>query len=118
MIVRVTDASVPPNPIVGAAVVSLITVLRPGGVVPLPGNGETNPGNPSMPVILQVSQSNTTSDANGLASLTPSAGGFSPPLEVDVSITAGTSAVLDDALWLLPLQSGTSFKRRPVTGLR
>ncbi len=118
VIVRVTDASVPPNPIVGAAVVSLITVLRPGGVVPLPGNGETNPGNPSMPVILQVSQSNTTSDANGLASLTPSAGGFSPPLEVDVSITAGTSAVLDDALWLLPLQSGTSFKRRPVTGLR
>jgi hypothetical protein len=116
--VRVTDGSVPPNPIVGAPVVFLTTVLRPGGVVPVPGNGETNPGDPSMPVIQQVSQTNATSDANGLASLIPSSGGFSPPLEVDVGITAGTSAAIDAPLWLLPPQTGVSFKRRPVTGLR
>ncbi|HEV2173014.1 MAG TPA: hypothetical protein VGR71_05580, partial [Nitrospira sp.] len=72
----------------------------------------------SMPVILQVSQTNATSDANGLATLTPSSGGFSPPLEVDVGITAGTSATIDAPLWLLPPQTGVSFKRRPVTGLR
>lgn len=116
--VRVTDGSVPPNPIVGAPVVFLTTVLRPGGVVPVPGNGETNPGNPAMPVVLQVTQTNATSDANGLASLTPSSGGFSPPLEVDVGITAGTSASIDAPLWLLPAQTGVSFKRRPVIGLR
>jgi hypothetical protein len=103
---------------VGAPVVFLTTVLRPGGVVPVPGNGETNPGNPSMPVILQASQTNAASDANGLATLTPSSGGFSPPLEVDVGITAGASAAIDAPLWLLPPQSGVSFKRRPVTGFR
>ncbi|HKT88070.1 MAG TPA: Ig-like domain-containing protein [Candidatus Sulfotelmatobacter sp.] len=118
MTVRVTDGSVPPNPIVGAPVVFLTTVLRPGGVVPVPGNGETNPDNPSMPVILQVSQTNSSSDANGLATITPSSGGFSPPLEVDVGITAGTSAAIDAPLWLLPPQTGVSFKRRPVTGFR
>jgi len=118
MTVRVTDGSVPPNPIVGAPVVFLNTVLRPGGVVPMPGNGETDPSSPSMPAILQVSQTNATSDGNGLASITPSSGGFSPPLEVDVSITAGPSAEIDDPLWLLPAQTGTSFKRRPVQGLR
>jgi hypothetical protein len=49
-----------------------------------------------------VSQSTATSDLNGLASVTASGGGFSPPLEVDVAITAGTGARLDDPLELLP----------------
>lgn len=116
--VRVTDGSVPPNPVLGAPVVFLTTVLRPGGVAPALGNGETNLGNPSMPVILQVSQTNAISDANGLATVTPTSGGFSPPLEVDVGITAGTSAAIDDPLWLLPPQTGLSFRRRPVSGFR
>ena len=55
-----------------------------------------------MPVILSVSQSNATTDLNGVASLVPSGGAFSPPLEVDVTITAGTTARLDDPLEILP----------------
>jgi hypothetical protein len=80
----------------------LTTVLRPEGTTSAGGNGETHPGNPAMPVILEVSQSNATTDVNGLASVMPSAGSFSPPLEVDVGITAGTSASLDEPLQVLP----------------
>ena len=47
---------------------------------------------PSEPLILRVSQSTVTSDLNGLASVAPSGGAFSPPIEVDVAITAGGAA--------------------------
>jgi hypothetical protein len=99
--VRVVDSFTPPHPVLGASVAFLITVLRPGGS-PTTGGGETNPTNPAMPVILSVSQSTSTSDIYGLASVTPSSGKFSAPLEVDVAITAGTSASINDALQLLP----------------
>ena len=54
-----------------------------------------DPGDPAMPVILKVTQTNVASDASGLASITPSAGEFSAPVEVDVSVNAGTMAFLD-----------------------
>lgn len=90
--VRVTDSSSPPDPVVAATVVFQTTVLRPGGSAPGGGNG-------SMPVILQVNQSSVTSDINGMASITPSAGAYSPPLEVDVQILAGTTASINDPLY-------------------
>ncbi len=93
VVVRVTDSSSPPNPVIAANVAFLTTVLRPGGI--------SAGGNPVLPVILQVSQNNATSDLNGLASIVPSAGSFSAPLEVDVGVTAGTSASLDDPLEVL-----------------
>ncbi len=102
VVVRVTDSSSPPNSVIAASVVFLTTVLRPGGTTPAGGGGETNPINPAMPVILQVSQSGATTDMNGLTSIVPSAGGFSAPLEVDVAVTAGMGAVLDYPLELLP----------------
>lgn len=123
MVVQVVDFSSPPNPVVAAPVVFQTTVLRPGGTSPGAGDGETNPGSPSMPVILQVSQSNATTDGNGLASIVPSSGGFSAPVEVDVSVTAGMSAMLDNPLEVLPAPdsgNGSSrtklppFDRRPV----
>jgi hypothetical protein len=101
LVVRVVDSASPPHPVLGAPVVLLTTVLRPGGSPSSPGSGETNPINPAEPVILSVNQSSATSDINGLVSLTPASGGFSPPLEVDVSITAGTAS-LNDPLQLLP----------------
>jgi hypothetical protein len=58
-----------------------------------------------MPVILKVTQSNASSDTNGLASVVPSSGGFSAPVEVDVQATAGASAVLDDPLLIFPAAS-------------
>ncbi len=104
--VRVTDSSSPPNPVLAAPVLFQTTVLRPGGSPPAGGNGETNPINPAMPVILSVTQANATTDINGLASVTPSSGSFSPPLEVNVAVSAGTTAALDDVLEVLPAPAG------------
>jgi hypothetical protein len=102
IVVRVTDSASPPNSVVGAPVAFLATVLRPGGTDPTNGGGETNSGNPAMPVILHVSQASGVSDVHGLASITPSGVGFSPPLEVDVMVSAGANALLDYPLFVLP----------------
>jgi hypothetical protein len=95
----------------------LTTVLRPGGTVPGVGSGDTNPGKPAMPVILKVTQTNTTTDSNGLANLSPTGGGFSAPVEVDVQATAGTNAVLDNPLLIFPATSygnGSAGAKPPV----
>jgi hypothetical protein len=55
-----------------------------------------------MPVILKVTQSNASTDMNGLASVTATGGGFSPPVEVDVAVSAGTGAYIDDPLLMFP----------------
>ncbi len=121
--VRVTDSASPPNAVIGATVSFQTTVLRPGGTSSTGGGGETNPGNPAMPVILAVSRSNAITDMNGLASIVPSASGFSAPLEVDVGVTAGSSGWLDYPLEVFPaLASGNttggtgppSIRRLPV----
>ncbi len=71
--VRVTDFSSPPNAVLGAGVSFQTTVLRAGGTSSTGGGGETNPGNPAMPVILAVNQKSTTTDINGFANIVPSA---------------------------------------------
>jgi len=122
VVVRVTDSQSPPDPVLAAPVSFLTTVLRPGGMAPGMGTGEMDPGNPAMPVILKVTQSNVISNVNGLVSVMPSSGGFSAPVEVDVSVSAGTSAFVDDPLLLLPgVSSGASGKcappaRHPIAG--
>ncbi len=108
VIVRVTDSSSPPNPVLAAVVAFQTTVLRPGGSPPGGGGGETNPGNPAMPVILSVSQSSATTDVNGLASIVPSSGGFGAPVEVNVLVTAGTNALLDYPLEVMLASGGGS----------
>ncbi|MGC2447875.1 MAG: hypothetical protein WA477_09530 [Candidatus Sulfotelmatobacter sp.] len=97
VIVRVTDSSSPPDAVMAAPVNFFMTVLRNGT-----GSGG-NDGNPVQPVILAVSQTNTNSDMNGLANIVPSASGFGAPVEVDVSVTAGDSA-LDYPLQVLQPQ--------------
>jgi hypothetical protein len=106
VVVRVVDSASPPHSVLGAAVTFQTTVLRPQGDPSAGGNGETNPTNPAMPLILSVSQSTVASDPNGLASVTPSSGGFSLPLEVDVDISTGNTAALNDPLQLLPAMAG------------
>jgi hypothetical protein len=108
VVVRVTDFSSPPNSVIAAPVSFLTTVLRPGGTNSGGGGEETSSGSPSMPVILQITQNNVTTDINGLTSLTPSSGGFSPPVEVDVQATAGTNAMIDDPLEMLPAINATN----------
>lgn len=103
VVVRVTDSASPPDPVLAATVSFLTTVLRPGGM-------NAGGGNPSMPVILAVNENTSLSDVNGLASIVPSNGGFSAPLEVDVGITAGTNAALNYPLEVVvpPLSASSS----------
>jgi hypothetical protein len=58
-----------------------------------------------MPVILSVSQSTAQSDANGLASFAPSVGSLTGPLEIEIQVSAGTTAVLQDELETFPADS-------------
>ena len=109
--VQAVDSTVPANPVIAAPVLFQTTVLRPGGTSA--EEGESNPGNPAMPVILSASQSTVLSDVNGLASVVPSGGGFDPPVEVDVMITAGTGAFLDNPLQLLPGMAGGGGRVAP-----
>jgi hypothetical protein len=114
VVVQVTDSSSPPNPVVAAPVTFQTTVLRPTGSPVPSGGGETTSTNPAIPVILSVSQTSTTTDLTGSASIVPSSGGFSAPVEVDVGITAGIGVSLDDPLLLLPgLANGTPAAAPP-----
>jgi hypothetical protein len=104
--VRVTDSSTPPNPILGASVLFQSAVLRPAG-----GDLTLAPGDPTntqtgMPVILSASQSSVTSDANGLASFVPTVGSFTGLLEVEIQVSAGTSAALEDVEESFPQSAG------------
>jgi hypothetical protein len=61
-----------------------------------------------MPVILSARQSTVQSDVNGLASLVPSVGSFNGTLEIQIQVSAGTTAVLQDELESVPAASGGS----------
>jgi hypothetical protein len=113
--VRVTDSSSPPNPILGASVVFQSTVMRPAGNN---GGGTTGDGSitpTGSPVILSSSQSTVQSDVNGLASIVPSVGSFTGTLEVQIQISAGASAILQDVLESVP--AGSSGSTSPTPGL-
>ena len=84
IVVKVTDSSSPPNPVLGANVVFWSVVCRPDNDVFDETGGETG-----MPVILSVTQTTLISDANGFAATVSSSGGIPGPLEVEVSATAG-----------------------------
>jgi hypothetical protein len=102
VVVRVTDSSSPPNPVLGASVTFQATVLRPNASSPGGGSGETITTGSASQVILAVSQSTVLTDPNGLASVTPSSARFSLPVEVDVVTTTGASAAMDDVLLAVP----------------
>jgi hypothetical protein len=100
--VRVTDSSTPPNPILGANVLFQSTVLRPAG-----NDLTLAPGDPAvtqtgMPVILSATLSTAQSGTSGLASLTPSVGSFTGSLEIEIQISAGTTATIQDELETFP----------------
>jgi hypothetical protein len=100
--VRVTDSSTPPNPILGASVLFQSTVLRPSGNELTEAPGDPAPPQTGMPVILSVGQSTAQSGANGLASFLPSVGSFSGPLDIEIQVSAGTTAALQDELEIFP----------------
>ena len=92
VMVRVTDSSAVPVPVMGASVTFLSTLLRPPGDPVVAPGGDPVTTNPAMPVILGVTQTVVSSDLDGLASLGPSTGSFAAPLEVAIVVSAGTSA--------------------------
>jgi hypothetical protein len=100
--VRVTDSSTPPNPVLGASVLFQSTVLRPPANELTLTSGDTTVTQTGMPVILGASQSTTTSDANGLANFLPTVGSFTGLLEIEVQVSAGTSAALEDVMESFP----------------
>jgi hypothetical protein len=102
VIVRITDSASPPDAVLGATVAFQTTIMRPAGSAPAGGPGGDDAANPALPVILSVTQTSAPSDANGQASLAPSTGGFSGPLEIQVSATAGTAAPMQYVLLAFP----------------
>jgi hypothetical protein len=104
IIVRVTDSSSPPNPVLGASVAFENIVERSEGNSAAGNSGQ---GNPVMPDILSVSQSAALTDFNGLASVEPSAGSFNGALEVNVMAAAGIDAMLNYVLDALPEVAAT-----------
>jgi hypothetical protein len=99
--VRVTDSSTPPNPVLAAGVLFQSTVLRPVGNPPTTTPGDPTVTQPGMPVILSESQITVQSDINGLASFTPSVGSLTAPLEIQIQISAGTTATLQDEIEII-----------------
>jgi hypothetical protein len=61
-----------------------------------------------MPVFLGASQTTVQSDVNGLASITPLVGSFTGPLEIEIQVSAGTTAALQDVMETFPAASSTN----------
>lgn len=100
--VRVTDSSTPPNPVLGAGVLFQSTVLRPSSSNLAVASGSTSSSQNGMPEILSSTQTTVQSNSSGLASMTPSVGSFTGTLEVEIQISTGTSALLQDVMESLP----------------
>src|SRR5580658_5643644 len=91
--VRVTDTSVPANPVLGASVLFQWLLGRTTDNAPIVSGGDTNITTNAMPIILGMSQATVTSDANGLASIQPSAGGFQGALAILGAVTTGPGSL-------------------------
>ena len=55
---------------------------------------------------LERKPSSVTSDANGLANFLPTIGSFTAPLAVELQVSAGTSAALQDVIEIFPQSPG------------
>jgi hypothetical protein len=117
--VRVTNSATPPNPVMGVAVVFQSMIFLADADAPVETSGDDGSSQHAMKVLLGSSQNTAITDANGLASLSPSTGGFSRPLEVEITASAGTGAALQFELPMLPATApspggSTGRARAPV----
>ncbi len=94
ILVRTTDAPAAANPVEGALVVFSSTILRPDFDVFQEPTGESGGGSTPAPVILGYTQTTVTSDANGLASITPSPGSIPGPVEIELLASSGGASHL------------------------
>lgn len=103
--VRVTDNSTPPHPVAGVSVIFQSLVARAPQNQPIIWIGDTGiTGNP-MPVVLASSEVTVQSDENGLAGITPSAGGVQGPVVILGSASAGASTSQFQLQSLAPVNS-------------
>lgn len=100
--VRVLDSSSPPNPVFGVPVVFNTTLLLPQGQEGGGGPGAEPIGHNPQRVIVGSSQSIVTSDADGYAAIIPPNGGGTKPLDVSLSVSAGSGPLLQFQLQILP----------------
>jgi len=91
--VRVTDLSVPPNPVLGVNVLFQSLIGRTTGDAPVISGGDTKFTRDSMPIILGTSQVSVNSDVNGLASIQPTTGGFEGAMAILGTVTAGQASL-------------------------
>ena len=91
--VRVTDTSAPPNPVLGVSVLFQSLLGRTNNNAPIVSGGDTNITTNPMPIILAMSQIAVNSDANGLASMQPSTGGFQGALAIIGTVSAGPGSL-------------------------
>lgn len=103
VVVRVSDLSSPPNPVVGANVLVQWSVELPAGASPPIPGGDTSIGGSPMPIVLYSSQAWVATDANGLATFQPSTGGFGGAIEILGTAAAGSGSVPFVLEWLPPI---------------
>jgi hypothetical protein len=108
LIARVTDSQNPPDPVLGASVMFQATVIRPIPDDPIVAPGDPIITNPGMPVILSLTQTSVQTDSNGLASIVPSVGSSTGPLEIEFLLTAGPNAMLQFEMETFPESGGDS----------
>jgi hypothetical protein len=101
VVVRVTDSSVPANPVLGATVTFQFTGERAGGDSTVISVGDTIIGTNPSPVILFNGQSAALSGATGLASWQPTTEGFDGDMAILGTAIVGT-AQAQFALQTLP----------------
>jgi len=93
VIVRATDSSTPPNPVLGALVAFQETVFRPAPNPPVISIGGIviNP-NPA-PIIIASLRGSLLSDRSGLVSIPPSTSGAQGAIEIQGDATAGSGTL-------------------------
>jgi hypothetical protein len=91
--VRVTDTSVPPNPVLGVGVLFQSLLGRTNNDAPIVAGGDTIITRNPMPIILGTAQASISTDANGLASMQPSTGGFQGALAILGTVMAGPGSM-------------------------
>lgn len=112
--VRVIDSGAVYAPVRGVGVVFQSNVFRPVNDAPVRPSGEIIITHPHSPVILSSSQIIVTSDVNGLASAVPSAGPIGGAVQIEGSISAGSSTPLAfEAFSLWPDNAGNFRKFSP-----
>ena len=91
--VQVTDTSTPPDPVLGASVVFQSLLGRTNNDTPIVSGGDTTITRNPMPIILGTSQAAVVSNANGLATMQPSTGGFQGAIAILGTVTAGSGSL-------------------------